>query len=133
MDESDEKLFEAAKEARENAHAPYSGTGYKVGASLLTDDDRILAGCNVESMSFGLTVCAERNVLATAIAQGYRKFKKILVVSKDGWTPCGACRQVIWDLCGDIPVIVFDENGKSKEHTSAGLFPHPFEGKSLKS
>ena len=124
------KLIEAAKKVRKNAHAIYSN--YKVGAAVLTIDDSIITGCNVESSSYGLTCCAERVALFSAVANGHNKFKALAVITEDGGTPCGACRQVIWDLCGDIPVYIADENGNIEETTSKELLPNAFNDSSLK-
>jgi cytidine deaminase len=124
------KLIEAAKKVRKNAHAIYSN--YKVGAAVLTIDDSIITGCNVESSSYGLTCCAERVALFSAVANGHNKFKALAVITEDGGTPCGACRQVIWDLCGDIPVYIADQNGNIEETTSKELLPNAFDDSSLK-
>ena len=123
-------LIEAAKKVRKNAHAIYSN--YKVGAAVLTIDDSIITGCNVESSSYGLTCCAERVALFSAVANGYNKFKALAVITEDGGTPCGACRQVIWDLCGDIPIYIADENGNIEETTSKELLPNAFDDSSVK-
>jgi cytidine deaminase len=124
------KLIEAAKKVRKNAHAIYSN--YKVGAAVLTIDNSIITGCNVESSSYGLTCCAERVALFSAVANGHNKFKALAVITEDGGTPCGACRQVIWDLCGNIPVYIADENGNIEETTSKELLPNAFDDSSLK-
>ena len=125
-----EKLINAARLAKKNSYSPYSK--YKVGSAVLTDDDTIISGCNVESSSYSLTCCAERTALFSAISSGHNKFKALAVITKDGGTPCGACRQVIWDLCGDIPIYIADENGKVDETTSKALLPKAFDGNSLK-
>jgi cytidine deaminase len=120
-----EKLINAARLAKKNSYSPYSK--YRVGAAVLTDDDTIISGCNVESSSYSLTCCAERTALFSAISSGHNKFKALAVITKDGGTPCGACRQVIWDLCGNIPVYITDENGNVDETTSKALLPNAFE------
>jgi cytidine deaminase len=125
-----EKLIKEARLVQKNSYAPYSK--YKVGAAVLTDNDTIVSGCNVESSSYGLTCCAERIAIYSAISQGHNKFKALAVITKNGGTPCGACRQVIWDLCGDIPIYIADENGKVDETTSKALLPKAFGGSSLK-
>ena len=119
------KLIREARLAQNNSYSPYSK--YKVGAAVLTDDDTIISGCNVESSSYSLTCCAERVAIFSAIAQGHNKFKALAVITKNGGTPCGACRQVIWDLCGDIPIYIADENDKVEETTSKELLPNAFE------
>ena len=125
-----EKLINAARLAKKNSYSPYSK--YKVGSAVLTDDDTISSGCNVESSSYSLTCCAERTALFSAISSGHNKFKALAVITIDGGTPCGACRQVIWDLCGDIPIYIADENGNVDETTSKALLPKAFDGNSLK-
>jgi len=124
------KLMDAARIAQENSYSPYSN--YKVGAAVLTNDDTIISGCNVESSSYSLTCCAERVALFSAVSDGHKKFKALAVITNDGGTPCGACRQVIWDLCGDIPIYIADENGKIDETTSKELLPNAFDDSSLK-
>ena len=125
-----EKLINAARLAKKYSYSPYSK--YRVGAAVLTDNDTIISGCNVESSSYSLTCCAERTALFSAISNGHIKFKALAVITKDGGTPCGACRQVIWDLCGDIPIYIADENGNIDETTSKALLPKAFDGNSLK-
>jgi len=119
-----EKLLAAAWEARDNAYAAYSH--FKVGAAVETTDGRIYKGCNVENASYGLTQCAERTALFAAVADGARKFKQLVVVTENGVSPCGACRQVIWELCGDIPVILADQDGHIRETRSSQLLPQAF-------
>lgn len=124
------KLIEAAVKVRKNAHAIYSN--YKVGAAVLTSDDSIITGCNVESSSYGLTCCAERVAIFSAIAQGHKHFKELAVITENGGTPCGACRQVIWDLCGNIPIYISDKNGDIEKTTSKDLLPNAFDSEKLK-
>jgi len=124
------KLIDKARLAQKNSYSPYSK--YRVGAAVLTDNDTIISGCNVESSSYSLTCCAERIALFSAISSGHNKFKALAVITKDGGTPCGACRQVIWDLCGDIPIYIADENGNVDETTSKTLLPNAFDDSSLK-
>ncbi|MEE9166665.1 MAG: cytidine deaminase [Candidatus Neomarinimicrobiota bacterium] len=122
-------LLEAAIDARGKAHAPYSN--YKVGAAVETEDGEVVPGCNVESSSFGLTVCAERVALGAAVARGHNSFKSMAIVSRDGATPCGACRQIIWDLCGNLPITLIDEDGKRETVMSGDLLPKPFDHRNL--
>ena len=124
------KLIDAARQAQKNSHSPYSK--YKVGAAVLSNDDTIISGCNVESSSYSLTCCAERTALFSAVSKGYKKFKALSVITENGGTPCGACRQVIWELCGDIPIYIADENGKIEKTTSKELLPNAFDDSSLK-
>jgi cytidine deaminase len=123
------RVIEAAKKVQKNAHAPYSN--FKIGAAVETENGDIVVGCNVESSSYGLTTCAERVALGNAISMGHRKFKSMAIVSKNGVSPCGACRQVIWDLCGNIPIVLVDEHGNKKTIQSSELLPLPFDDESL--
>ncbi len=123
------ELIKHAQEMRAFSHAPYSG--YTVGASVLTEDGIIIGGCNVESSSYGLTFCAERVALYGAISQGHNSFKGLAVATENGGSLCGACRQVVWDLCGDIPIFITDKNGKIDETTSTQLLPGAFDQSKL--
>ncbi len=125
-----EKLIEASRLAQKNSYAPYSK--YRVGAAILTDNDIIISGCNVESSSYGLACCAERVAIYSAIAQGHNKFKALALFTDNGGSPCGACRQVIWDLCGDIPIYITDKNGTLEATTSKELLPKAFDDRMLK-
>src|SRR5574341_1104907 len=124
-------LIAAAKQARENAHAPYSN--FRVGAALRASSGRIYTGCNVENSTYGLTVCAERVAIFKAISDGERGFDAIAVVTQtDVLTPpCGACRQIIWEFCGDIPVVLANLQGKAEVHKMSALFPRPFDSSFL--
>src|SRR5512141_487720 len=108
-------LIAEATKARENASAPFSK--FKVGAALRTRGGKVFHGCNVENCTYGLTVCAERVALLSAIAAGERKFDAIAVVtqSEEPGTPCGPCRQLLWEYCGDIPVTIASLSGKKRE------------------
>ena len=124
-------LIATAKQARENAHAKFSN--FKVGAGLRSASGRIYGGCNVENATYGLTVCAERVAIFKAISEGERKFDAIAVVTDtDGLTPpCGACRQLIWEFCGDIPVVLANLTGKVEVIRMSQLFPKPFDSSHL--
>ncbi|HET7149836.1 MAG TPA: cytidine deaminase [Candidatus Acidoferrum sp.] len=126
-----ETLISAAKQARENAHAPYSN--FRVGAALRATSGRIFGGCNVENATYGLTVCAERVAIFKAISEGERGFDAIAVVTDtDSLTsPCGACRQLIWEFCGDVPVILANLKGKTEMLRMRDLFPKPFDSSNL--
>ena len=119
------ELIRIAKKMREKAYAPFSK--YTVGASVETEDGSIVGGCNVESASYGLTCCAERVALYNAISQGFSKFKAMAIASENGGFPCGACRQVIWELCGDIPILIIDNENKIRETSSQTLLPDAFD------
>ena len=120
-----EKLIHIAIKMREKSYAPFSK--YTVGASVKTEDGSIIGGCNVESASYGLTCCAERIALYNTVSQGFLKFKAIAVASENGGFPCGACRQVIWELCGDIPILIIDNENKIRETSSRTLLPDAFD------
>lgn len=125
-----EKLFARAREAMENAYAPYSR--FRVGAALLAKDGRIFAGCNVENASYSLTICAERVAVATAVAAGCREFIALALVSSadDYIYPCGACRQVLIEFAPAMPVGVTGPQGL-KVVTVAELLPAPFDSSVL--
>ncbi len=124
------KLINTAMKMRKNAHAPYSD--YKVGAAVETLEGEVIGGCNVESSSYGLTCCAERTALFRAISEGHNNFKSLAVSSSNGGMPCGACRQVIWDLCKNIPIHICDKNNIIKTIYSSELLPDAFDDTFLK-
>jgi cytidine deaminase len=126
-----ESLIAAAKTARENAHAAYSN--FRVGAGLRASSGRIFGGCNVENATFGLTICAERVAIFKALSEGERGFDAIAVVTDtDALTPpCGACRQLIWEFCGNVPVILANLKGKVEIIPMKELFPRPFDTSNL--
>lgn len=127
-----EKLIKAATDARENAYAPYSN--FRVGAAVEADNGDIYIGCNVESASYGLTVCAERVAIWKGISVGEKRFKQIAVVvdTEELTPPCGVCRQIIWEFCGDVPVILANLHGKSETVMMSELLPRAFDSKFLK-
>ncbi len=124
-------LISVAKQARENAHAKFSN--FKVGAALRTPFGKTFGGCNVENATYGLTICAERVAIFKAISEGERRFDAIAVVTDtDALTPpCGACRQLIWEFCGDVPVILSNLKGKTETIPMRTLFPKPFDSSNL--
>jgi cytidine deaminase len=126
-----DKLIAAARQARENAHAPYSN--FRVGAALRAQSGRIYTGCNIENASYGLTVCAERVAIFKALSEGERGFEAIAVVADtDKLTPpCGACRQIIWEFCGDVEVILANLKGKVETERAAKLLPRAFDSSFL--
>ena len=119
------KLIKTAIDMRKNSHSPYSN--YRVGAAVETESGEIIGGCNVESSSYGLTCCAERIALYCAISEGHDNFKSMAISTENGGMPCGACRQVIWDLCNDIKIYIC--NGKELLRTinSSDLLPDAFD------
>ena len=120
-------LLTAALAARENAYAPFSK--FKVGAALEGLDGRVHTGCNVENATYGLTVCAERVAVFKGISEGARRFKRIAVAADTErlTPPCGACRQILWEFCGDVEVVLINLRGKSETHRLKDLFPRPFD------
>ena len=124
-------LIAAAKRSREHAHAKFSN--FKVGAALRAVSGRIYGGCNVENATYGLTICAERVAIFKAISEGERKFDAIAVVTDTAMLtpPCGACRQIIWEFCGDVPVVMANVKGKVETVRMSQLFPEPFDSSNL--
>ncbi|MDN5313219.1 MAG: cytidine deaminase [Thermoanaerobacteraceae bacterium] len=119
-------LVREAMEAREKAYAPYSN--FKVGAAVLTESGRIYRGCNIENDSYGLTICAERVAIFKAVSEG-EKIKAIAVTSSGGQDitlPCGACRQVIQELCPGADLLLADSEGNFKTYKISDLLPMPF-------
>jgi cytidine deaminase len=125
------KLLEAALAAQENAHAPFSK--FKVGAAIEDETGRIFTGCNVENATYGLTICAERVAVFKAISEGARKFTRIAVAADtDVLTPpCGACRQILWEFCGDAELTLVNLQGKTETFRLKELFPRPFDASFL--
>ena len=128
---ADDELIAAARAARENAHAPFSH--FRVGAAVRSKSGRIFAGCNIENASYGLTVCAERVAIFKALSEGEREFSAVAVVTDVEMLtpPCGACRQIIWEFCGDVPVILANLRGKVERERSRDLLPRPFDASHL--
>lgn len=126
------KLIQAARTAKKYSHSPYSK--FRVGAALLTQNGKIYSGTNIENSSYSLTICAERTALFKAISEGEKSFVAMAISSDDkGFiSPCGACRQVISDLAGDIDIILTNGSGKTKLLRTKDLLPYPFTQKNLK-
>jgi cytidine deaminase len=124
-------LVAVAVRARENAHAPFSH--FLVGAAVEDADGRIYTGCNVENASYGLTMCAERVAVFKAISEGARKFRRVAVVADTETLtpPCGACRQILWELCGDVEIVLGNLRGKTEMLRLGTLFPRAFDGSFL--
>jgi len=122
-----DELIARARQARENACAAYSH--YKVGAALLSGSGNVYTGCNVENSTYGLTVCAERVALWKALSEGERTFTQIAVVTSNEppASPCGACRQLLWEYCDDIELILANLQGSRKTLRLAEIFPRPFD------
>jgi cytidine deaminase len=124
-------LIVAARAARENARAEFSG--FKVGAALLATDGQVFTGCNVESASYGLTCCAERVAVFKAVSEGCREFVAVAIVAdtEAPTPPCGACRQVLWEYAGDIEVILANLDGEKARHRLGQLLPLAFDARFL--
>ncbi|HSZ20728.1 MAG TPA: cytidine deaminase [Candidatus Acidoferrum sp.] len=124
-------LIAAARSAREHAHTPYSN--FRVGAAVRAKSGRIFSGCNVENATYGLTLCAERVAVFKAISEGERGFDAVAVVADtDTLTPpCGSCRQILWEFCGDAEVVLANLRGKVERYRMSGLLPKPFDGSFL--
>jgi cytidine deaminase len=120
-------LLAAARAVRENAVATFSK--FRVGAALHAKSGKVYTGCNVENASYGLTICAERVAIFKALSEGERSFDAIAVVTdaEKLTPPCGACRQIIWEFCGDAEVILGNLKGATEVHRMAALFPKPFD------
>jgi len=120
-------LATAALAARENAFAPFSK--FKVGAAVEDVDGRIHTGCNIENASYGLTLCAERVAVFKAVSEGARKFRRVAVAADtdDLTPPCGACRQILWEFCGDVELVLVNPRGKSETYRMKDLLPKPFD------
>jgi cytidine deaminase len=127
IDASRPDIVEAARSARERAHAAYSN--FKVGAALETTDGRIITGANIENATYGLTMCAERIAIFKAVSEGHRSFRRLAVVADTDrpTTPCGACRQVLWEFAGNLEVILADLHAVRAKHELKDLLPHPFD------
>lgn len=121
----------AARQARERAIATYSG--FRVGSALLTSTGEIITGCNVENATYGLTTCAERVALLKALSEGHRQFSMIAVVADTSapTPPCGTCRQLLWEYCGDIPVVMANLTTVTARLQLGALLPLPFDGRLL--
>ena len=120
-------LAAAALQARENAHAPYSN--FRVGAALEDSEGRVHTGCNVENATYGLTVCAERVAVLKAVSEGVRSFRRIAIAAdtENLTPPCGACRQILWEFCGDIEVVLLNPRGKTEILQMKALFPRAYD------
>jgi cytidine deaminase len=126
LDNKRKELVEAASAVRENSYAPYSK--FRVGAAVETKDGKIYSGCNIESASYGLTVCGERVAIWKAVSEGEHEFRQIAVVvdTEELTPPCGVCRQILWEFCGNVPVTLANLSGKSETVMMEDLLPRAF-------
>ncbi len=120
-------LLQAALDARRHACAPYSH--FYVGAALEAGDGRVFSGCNVENATYGLTICAERLAIFKALSEGVREFRRLAIAADAPrmTPPCGACRQIIWEFCGDIEITLVNIQGQTETFRMKDLFPRPFD------
>ena len=124
-DDTKSALVQAASEAQKNAYAPYSH--YMVGAALLTENGRTVTGVNVENAAYPTGMCAERTAVFKAVSEGERRFRALAVVTRNGGSPCGACRQVLSEFGLDIAVLIADESGRIREETTVrAMLPASF-------
>jgi cytidine deaminase len=125
--ELQERLIAEATRSRGNAVSKRSG--FSVGAAIEAEDGRLFGGCNVENSTYGLTVCAERVAIWKALSEGVRRFRAVAVVTgaETPTPPCGACRQILWEFAGDVPVVSATTSGATKLYRMADLLPEPFE------
>ncbi len=130
--EAAQALIKMAQAARERAVTPFSN--FRVGAAVETEDGKIYTGCNIESASYGLTVCAERVAIWKALSEGERRFKRLAVVADtaDLTPPCGTCRQIIWEFCRDAVIIFANLQGESESFRMSELLPRAFDVRFLK-
>ena len=119
-----EDLIKKAIVAQKRAKAPYSK--YPVGAALLTTDNLVILGCNIESKAYPTTLCAERVAIFSAISQGYKDFSAMALITQDGAFPCGSCRQIIHEFAGNIPLYIAKDINNYDTQTISDLLPHPF-------
>ncbi len=126
-----DRLVAAARAARDRAVADFSG--FKVGAAIETADGQVITGCNIENASYGLTVCAERVAIFKALSDGHRTFTRIVVVADTAspTPPCGACRQIMWEFCGDIEVVMANLTAVTATLQMKDLLPWPFDRRLL--
>jgi cytidine deaminase len=126
-----DSLVEAARAVRERAYAPYSN--FKVGAAIEDESGRVFTGCNVENATYGLTVCAERVAIFKAISEGAGRLKRVAVVTDtDKLTPpCGACRQLLWEFCGNAELTLANLSGAEEKLSVKDIFPRPFDASFL--
>src|SRR5512136_1333362 len=123
--------IEAAARARGHAVCRYSG--FAVGAAIEAEDGTLFTGCNVENATYGLTVCAERVAVWKALSEGEGEFRRIAIVADSEilTPPCGPCRQILWEYCGDIEVVLANLTGKTAKYRLSRLFPLPFDNRFL--
>jgi len=125
----DREMVRLAQAARENAYAPYSH--YDVGAALLTASGQVFTGCNVENAVYPMTLCAERTAIVKAVSEGQREFVAITIATRNGGSPCGACRQVMREFAPHLRILLADDAGHVRQFTLDQLLPESFGPESL--
>jgi len=132
LSESENQLIKEATAARVRSVAPFSK--FLVGAALQTDEGKVFTGCNVESASYGLTVCAERVAIWKALSEGERDFARLVIVAdtEQLTPPCGTCRQIIWEFCKHATILLANLHGQKEELHIADLLPRAFDARFLK-
>jgi len=132
LSESENQLIEQATAARVRSVAPFSK--FLVGAALQTDEGKVFTGCNVESASYGLTVCAERVAIWKALSEGERDFARLVIVAdtEQLTPPCGTCRQIIWEFCKHATIVLANLHGQREEVHIADLLPRAFDARFLR-
>lgn len=130
-EESLQELVETAKAARLRSVAPFSN--FLVGAAVKTDDGKVFTGCNIESASYGLTVCGERVAIWKALSEGEKHFSELAIVADTETLtpPCGTCRQIIWEFCRDATIILANLHGESQTVSIRELLPRAFDARFL--
>lgn len=130
--DGDQQLIAAARQARLMAVAPFSN--FKVGAALETEAGTVVTGCNIENATYGLTVCAERVAVFKAVSEGHRRFRRIAIVAdtQAPTPPCGPCRQILWEFCGDIEVVLANLTDDKGRYQMKDLLPLPFDARLLR-
>ena len=126
---NDQQLVTLAQKARKNAYAPYSH--YDVGAALLTASGQVFTGCNVENAVYPMCLCAERTAVVKAVSEGQREFAVIAIATRNGGSPCGACRQVLHEFAPHIRILLADDAGTVRHYGLDQLLPDSFGPESL--
>lgn len=128
---TEQEIIRAATEARNCALAPYSN--FCVGVAVEDEEGNVFTGCNIESAAYELTMCAERVAIWKALSEGARKFRRVVVVADTErlTPPCGACRQLVWEFCGNVPVVLANLRGDTEVLQMADLLPRPFDAQFL--
>ncbi|MFQ5722915.1 MAG: cytidine deaminase [Terriglobia bacterium] len=131
MTTAQRRLVHRARRARARSFAPFSK--FRVGAAVETPRGRIYTGANIESATYGLTLCAERVAIFKAVSEGERAFKRVAVVAdtRPLTPPCGACRQILWEFCGDVEIVLANPRGRAAVSRLSELLPHPFDASLL--